>query len=331
MTDESSKDSPPTKTKQNSTSFVSRLLIGITFIASITAIVIAVLAWEQLSTIHSNTNAAVSQQQNKVSEIGQTLDKVQTSISENQKNISQLIAQASNTTTQQGIAEATYLIRLAHVHLMIDDNITLALQLLKIAEQRLQTITSVTATHLKSSISEDISALSAVPKVDLPNIITQLNQISEEVNQLPVQHKSSPKPTTSNTVTTTSEHWWDKTKHNLSGLKNLFIIRHIDSEKIPLISPQQIIFLKENVRLKLSEAEWATLHQQPTIYQESLTMAAKWLNEYGQNQPAIKPIVKKIQALALINIKPQIPALKSLKTLSSLSSLKAPTSEKTKP
>lgn len=313
--------SPPVSVKRKTPSSKYKLLGIAALILSIAAIIIAALAWRQLSIINLSNNKQAMQQQTMIARLNKKIAQIQPAIKTNQQNISQLMTQTTQTTRQQAVAEAAYLIRLAHVHLVTDNNIRTAIRLLKLAKQRLQTITTPLATQFKVAIDKDISTLSAMPTVDLANVIIQLDKLSERISDLPAQPKLAVSPSDSSAdATTSSEHWWDKTKHNLYGLKNLFIIRHIDNKKIPLISPQQIIFLKENVRLKLSQAEWALLHQQPEIYQQSLTIAAQWLSKFDQNQPAVEPIVKKIQALALMNIKPKLPTLQSLKILSSLSS-----------
>lgn len=122
---------------------------------------------------------------------------------------------------------------------------------------------------------------------------------------------------------------WDKIIHNLSALKNLFVIRRIDEPITPLLHPQQVLLLKESVRFKLLQAQWALLYQQSGLYAQSLNTAAELLGEYDQNHPATSQIIKKLRSLAIIDIKPQIPPLQSLQVLQSLPTLQAPPKKET--
>ena len=294
-----------TDLKKESSSLKYWLINGMVFFLALAALVLAIVAWKVINHTHAEAT-----------QLNQTLIQIQATVTENQKNIAQLMTQTSNPSAQQAIVEAAQLIQQAHIYLMIDGNVALAIQLLNLATQRLQPIATTAAIQLKSAMDQDIAALSAVPQVNIASIIMQLNQLSESVHQLSI----SPQPATRiSTMTRTipTDHWWSK-------LKKLFIVRHLDTQKAPLMNPQQFLFLQENVRLKLFQAEWAVLHRQPTIYQESLIMAAQWLSEYVQNQPAADSIVKKIQSLEAINIKPSLPTLTSLSVLTSLPPLKTP-------
>ncbi len=320
-----SSSKPPIKSKQKSTASKHSIISLIAFILGIIAIVIAALAWQQTSSVQSTLDNRATQLQQSIAalkaELKQVQSNLQNAITANQKNISQLMSQGGDTAQQQAIGEAGYLIRLAHLHLTMDKNIHLGIKLLKLAAEQLDTVTTPAATRLKVAIAHDVATLSAVPQINTINLLTQLDRLSDEIAKLPTQSQMSPQSTTSPSPTTPPQHWWGKVKHNLGALKQLFIIRHFDKPIAPLLMPQQVIFLKDNIRLKISQAQWAVLHRSTKLYRQSLNLAVQWLNQYDQNQPATEQIIKKLQALAIINITPDIPtSLKSLQVLNSLSS-----------
>ena len=85
------------------------------------------------------------------------------------------------------------------------------------------------------------------------------------------------------------------------------------------------VYLKENIRLKLSQAEWAALHQESALYRQNLELAKEWLNNYNNHdRAAVKSLQAEISELEKINVKPNRPdILSSLteieKTLESIS------------
>ncbi len=88
---------------------------------------------------------------------------------------------------------------------------------------------------------------------------------------------------------------WKKIKDNWGGLKNLFVIRHINNDASPLLEPNQIFFLKENLQLKLTQAQWALLNRDASFYQNSLNSAIQWLSNYGFSQTEKIDIIKQRQ------------------------------------
>lgn len=305
---------PPVKTKRKSPA--KHFIIGsAALIFSVAALIWTAIAWQRLDTTNTDLNKNKAQIEKSLSTFQQSLQKMQTTLAAHQKNIDQLMNQTGNDRAEQAMGEAAYLIRLAHLQLSVDSNITLTIKLLKMAAQRLANVTTPMATSLKLAITNDVTALSSTSPINVTHLLTRLDQLNQEITQLPTYPQQLP-PTKTPPRTPPRKNWWDNVKHNLSGLKSLFIIRHVDRPITPLLGPQQTIFLKENVQLKISQAQWAILHHNAPLYQQSLNTAAKWLADHYQNQPAAETLIKRLQALALININPQ-----GLTTLTSFNAL----------
>ncbi len=309
----------PTEKPKHTLSNKNNLISLFAVILAVVAIVLALVAWQQKSRLRGTEGNQSTQWQQSVTELKTALERyqqqTQTAIAANQSNISQLMNQSAQGTQEQATAYAGYLIRLAHLHLSVENNLPLGIELLKIAQQRLQPIPTSNVTSLKQALSNDIAALSALPQIDKAGLINQIDTLSDQIAHLPTQPTLAPPAPEPSTATDSSKSYWDKIKHNLSGLKNLFIVRRVDTPMTSLLQPQQSMFLREDVRFKLLQAQWALLHQERTLYGQSLNKAAQLLSQYDQNQPATALIAKQLQALAIIDIKPQIPELQSLRIL----------------
>ena len=57
-------------------------------------------------------------------------------------------------------------------------------------------------------------------------------------------------------------------------------VQHFDSADVPLLSPDQTFFLRENLRLRLLTARLALLRYDEATYKNDLKAARSWLNRY---------------------------------------------------
>jgi len=63
-------------------------------------------------------------------------------------------------------------------------------------------------------------------------------------------------------------------------LRQLVIVRRVDSPEPPLLAPTQAYFLRENLRLRLLSARLALHSRSQGAYQEDLRTAQQWLQKY---------------------------------------------------
>ncbi|WP_251366182.1 uroporphyrinogen-III C-methyltransferase [Coxiella-like endosymbiont of Rhipicephalus sanguineus] len=204
---------------------------------------------------------------------------------------------------------------------MVEKDSAVALQLLKMARQQLESSSQESLVTLKEAIDQDITTLSSSAPVEVTKLSDQLDQLKIDVGNLSLlPSKEFSETTPAKTEPTPEEkNWWEKLKYNLGGLKKLFVIRRIDHPTSPLLEPQQILFLKENIQLKLTQAQWTLINQNSSLYQKSLSAAIQWLAEYDSNQTETAALIKRIQTLAAVDIEPTLPSLKSLQALANTS------------
>ena len=121
---------------------------------AIIAIALSMIIWHRLNT--AQLEQSLSQMR---AELQQTQTQIQHDITTNRNEITQLIYQVGQTASQEVLTETAYLIWLAHIHLIIENNPTLAVQLLKMAQQSLQSLPLNTVFSLTQAINQDITAL----------------------------------------------------------------------------------------------------------------------------------------------------------------------------
>lgn len=224
------------------------------------------------------------------------------------------LAQMSNHDNREWVlAEAEYLIRLAEFSLTFQSNVPVAVKLLTLADQHIKSLADPSMLPLRQALANDITTLNAIPDVDTTGLITKLNALSLEIAQLPVIPSQAISTQTADVMQQSmvkQQSLWHKFWANISqSLKNVVIIRR-QTAITPLLSPQQQAYLIENVRLQIAQAQWAVLHQQPAIYQQSLIQAIQWLKDYFvQSSNSTQSVISALENLQTVTIKPTVPDL----------------------
>lgn len=203
--------------------------------------------------------------------------------------------------------EAEYLITLSEFTLSYSSNVELATKLLEYADQKLQQASDPALLEIRKSVMADLTSLQAVPKVDFAGLIARLSALSEQVSSLTLLPEAPPpgiKPAAPVHAT-----WKEKLFATFHKLKDLIVIRRLEEPMKPLPSPEQETYIVGNIRLKLSQAQWAVLHQEPMLYVQSLEEAKNNLQKYFSKNPKTNNLIQIITNLATVDIKPAFPDL----------------------
>jgi uroporphyrin-3 C-methyltransferase len=92
--------------------------------------------------------------------------------------------------------------------------------------------------------------------------------------------------------------------------KHLIRIENTERQEMPLLSPTQTFFLRENLKLRLLSARMALLTRDEVSFRRDLKASQEWLKRYfdaksGQNVQAIGAL----QKLATSNVVIEMPSL----------------------
>ena len=83
-----------------------------------------------------------------------------------------------------------------------------------------------------------------------------------------------------------------------------FTLRPINAEVKPLLTPQYQQHLRQNLSLKLQQAQWAVTQQNEVLYRENLVDISNWLNEYFDETAQINTnFINEIDRLKTSNIR----------------------------
>jgi uroporphyrin-3 C-methyltransferase len=288
------------------------------------ALLLSVLLAVVFGLFYWQANQALSQLADKVTNLTQQNQQANTQLSssiaelqgqmQQQQTIVGNIQQASNGGFPSWrFAEVKYLVQLANYQLLFMRDLAAAITLLQTADQRLAAIGDPTLMPLRQQIANAVAALQAVPKIDLAGLLTRITALQTQVAQLPTIGL----PTTSATQTQQTSQAASPLRKALNDswdtLQKIIIIRRHDQPIEPLLSPEQQLYLQQNLQLILQQAQWAALRGDEQVYQSSLQQAQAWVQHYFvKNLPPTIAFSQALNELLKINVQPKLPDLSPL-------------------
>ena len=233
-----------------------------------------------------------------------------------QLNLTNLIRNKEHLRNDWLLAEAEYLVQLANYRLLLEKDVATAAVALKAADTRLAEVADPALLPIRKILAKDLQTLSNVPTIDLAGLSVTLTALSNNVANLPLNtpdpktHKitQAENPSASSEVKGVKDLpaaiWKD--------IKSLIVIRNHEKPLQPLLAPEQHFFLVQNIGLLLEQSRLALLNGHNEIYQERLTTAQKWINQYfdtGHN--VTRNMLNSIAELQKYDIDPPLPDISS--------------------
>jgi len=211
------------------------------------------------------------------------------------------------------VAEAQYLVKLADDHLQFSHNVKLAIILLQEADKILQ---NTEENEIRKSIAADLANLQAIPQVDITSLFMRLNAMNNQIDQLslPFNPLKTKDNQLSQTSVTAELPWWKAgLAYSWNALSKIVIVRN-NSNALPLVIPEEKIFLYQNLHAQMEVAMWGLLHRNDVVYKTSLERAAAWIKQYfEQENQQTKTMLLAIVELQKVNLQP--PSLNLTNTL----------------
>ncbi|PNI04412.1 heme biosynthesis operon protein HemX [Vibrio diazotrophicus] len=200
------------------------------------------------------------------------------------------------------LAEADYLVKLAGRKLFLEHDVESATQLMESADQRIASLNDPSLTPLRKAMANDITKLKSVPLIDRDGLVLRLISLQQQVDALPLANAILPDAPqeTQQVVSNDINNWQDNLMTSLKDFAENFItFRTRDGNVIPLLSPEQHFYLKENVKAKLETAIKSVYVEQQEIYTTSLKTAQEWSTSFfNQNDNTVQTFQSTLAKLA---------------------------------
>lgn len=209
------------------------------------------------------------------------------------------------------LAEADYLVKLAGRKLFLEHDAVSATKLMESADQRIAALNDPSLVPLRKSMANDITKLKTVPLVDREGLVLRITSLQQQVDSLPLANALLPEAqqVEKQVVSEDVNDWQSNLMTSLKDFSENFItFRTRDGNVIPLLSPQQHFYLKENIKAKLETAIKAVYVEQQDIYSTALTTADKWsATFFNQDSNEVKEFNKALELLSKQTVQVEYP------------------------
>lgn len=210
------------------------------------------------------------------------------------------------------LSQADFLVKLAARKLWSDQDVTTAAALLKSADASLADMNDPSLLPARRAITQDLSTLSALTQVDYDGIILQLNQLTNQIDNLRLADNTTddtPMDDDSSELSGSFSQWRENLTKSWHNFMDSFItIRRRDETAVPLLAPNQDVYLRENLRSRLLVAAQAVPRHQDEVYKQALENVSTWVRAYyDTNDAATKAFLQSLDSLSQQDISMDVP------------------------
>lgn len=181
------------------------------------------------------------------------------------------------------LSDADFLLNNALRKMVLDNDIDTAKSLLMEADNVLSAVSSPQALSIREAIKSDLNQLTSVNEVDQNNLMQRLALLANLVDNMPMAEIATEQGQGNTQEVSDSIADWQS---NIEKSANSFLSRFIrvTDKNVAVdkgfIAPNQEIYLRENIRLRLQIAILAVPRQQNELYKQSLEAVSSWTRSY---------------------------------------------------
>lgn len=209
-------------------------------------------------------------------------------------------------------SEVDFLLNNALRKLILDNDVDTAISLLKLADETLVKINNTQANSVRNAINQDLKKLLSLSSVDQNSVMQKLSQLANTVDELQVLNVNfdDTPENNNNKLSDSIEDWQQNVEKSATSFLNHFIriSPKQSANKKELLAPNQDIYLRENIRLRLQLAIMAVPRQQDELYKQSLDAVSSWVRSYfDTNSETTQNFLKSVDELSELSIYVDVP------------------------
>ncbi|QLB21275.1 HemX protein [Vespertiliibacter pulmonis] len=202
--------------------------------------------------------------------------------------------------TQWLLSDADFLLTNALRKIVIDYDIETAKSLLIEADNTLNQISDPQVIAIRTALKDDLNNLMSLNQVDQDNVMQRLAQLANLVDDMPMLDNEQLAAKESEDISDSIGDWQKNIEKSADSFLSHFI-RVTDKKQVQdkaFIAPNQEIYLRENIRLRLQIAILSVPRQQNELYKQSLEAVSTWVRSYFDVQAeSVKNFLKEIDDL----------------------------------
>jgi uncharacterized protein HemX len=271
----------------------------------------------ELGAAVEQSRAALAQSQAALKDAQARIAELEARVADTQEQrvaIEEMYRDLSRSADDRVLSEVEQMLVVASQQLQLAGNVRGALAALQAADQRLARADKLAATPLRRAIAQDMDRLKAVAQPDTVGIAVKLDGLIAQSDSLPfVVAETMPVRLAtraryadeSSAFSRAARDFWEE-------MKGLVRIRDLETPDVPLLSPAQTYFLRENLKLRLLSARVALLARDEASFREDLKVTQGWITKYFDARA--KPTTAALATLKQISETPVTIAVPDINT-----------------
>lgn len=225
------------------------------------------------------------------------------------------------------IADAEYLLSVANQRLHLVGDVNTTREALEAADQRLRESGDASVFKVREQIAKELAGLRTVEVPDIVGMYSELQLLKEKVGDLSVFLPYAGKePTKSSQIhdhRIPAEEGHDFLSAIFGQLEGYVTLRHSDQPIEEILTPEEAIFIKDQMGVKLEMIKIALVQQNDELYQTAIDDAKQWLSQKFTQNSVSRHFASELDKLKDIKIRGQFPDISgSLKMLRDISKLR---------
>ena len=248
-----------------------------------------VILEEKLASTNSIEERVLTDVDNRIKQSSSTFLELRKKLDELTTN-QEMLTQAVNQPVEQQIhinedyalAEVEHLLIIASYNLQLDHDVATALAAMDAADARLKGLRDPMVLSVREQLIADMNELRSLNQADLSGLGLFLSDLINRVDQLPLKE---------NIVVQKPEIVAEQNEEQLAGIKNFFVLVWEELKSLVVITrdtevnkarllPDEIYFLRANLKLELANARFAVFNRDTNNLHASIGHIETWLNEY---------------------------------------------------
>ena len=206
---------------------------------------------------------------------------------------------------------------------------------LQAADQRISRAAQPRLNPVQRAIARDVERIQSAALTDVPSLVRQLDELAHQVDSWPVHNEwrgksakadapeATPAPAEqapNDAASTTAAKGWTRLTHvwnafwarvwndiTMNG-RELVRVSRIDRPEAALLAPEQVFFLRENIKLRLLNARLGLLARQMEQAQSDLLSTEQALQRYfDRNDARVEGALKSLSQLRVEVSKSELP------------------------
>lgn len=225
-------------------------------------------------------------------------------------NATKLMALSSVNRDDWKLAEVIYLLRMADYRLLMENDNLNALALAVSADEVLASLDQTGMQQIRKLLAEDIAVLRLAGRVDREGIYMRLAALANQIDAVPFvqplgdvsEAEVTEEPAQEKTLSERTRDFFRSILHKLSAYVR---VRDHGKSINAILPPTEQIYLRQNLRLMLEQAQAALLRGEDGIYKDSLIKAQNWINQYYDLNAQANILLDELKQLEQENIAPE--------------------------